>query len=297
MEVAIMSGIFIQLLIISLEIGSVYVLFSLGLTLIFGIMRVVNFAHGQFFAVSAILVTIFVPWLAGRGVPMLSAYLLATMAAMAVTVALGWVVYQFGLIRFLRDMEGAFILTLGLAMLSDGLMLSVFGGAPRPEPVFVRGTVRILDVAVLAQNVVVFGAAVSITGVLSWAMIGTKLGKALRAIASDHEAAMLQGIPYKRLSRDGFLIATALAGIAGALMAPISEVTPSVGNDYLMNGFMAVVVGGLGSVPGAILGALFIAVIEAAGGYYVGPSAATMAIFVMVIVVLLIRPRGLLGRA
>ncbi len=292
-----MSATFVQLVIISLEIGSVYVLFSLGLTLIFGIMKVVNFAHGQFFAVSAILVTILVPFLAAHGLPVLPAYFLATATTVAVTVMIGWGVYQFGLVRFLRDMEGAFILTLGLAMLSDGLMLSIFGGAPRPEPVIVPGTVRIFAVAVLAQHVVVFGAAVCITGALYWSMTATRLGKALRAIASDHEAAMLQGIPYRRLSRDGFLIATALAAIAGALMAPISEVTPAVGNDYLMNGFMAVVVGGLGSVPGAILGAMFIAVIEAVGGYYVGPSAATMAIFVMVIVVLLIRPRGLLGRA
>ena len=292
-----MSATFVQLVIISLEIGSVYVLFSLGLTLIFGIMKVVNFAHGQFFAVSAILVTILVPFLAAHGLPVLPAYFLATATTGAVTVMIGWGVYQFGLVRFLRDMEGAFILTLGLAMLSDGLMLSIFGGAPRPEPVIVPGTVRIFAVAVLAQHVVVFGAAVCITGALYWSMTATRLGKALRAIASDHEAAMLQGIPYRRLSRDGFLIATALAAIAGALMAPISEVTPAVGNDYLMNGFMAVVVGGLGSVPGAILGAMFIAVIEAVGGYYVGPSAATMAIFVMVIVVLLIRPRGLLGRA
>lgn len=287
----------LQLFITSLQIGAVYILFSLGLTLIFGVMRIVNFAHGHFFGIAALLVSIVVPLLARHGVPLLAAYGLSMLVAIAVSLALGWAVYQFGLGRFLRDMEGAFILTLGLAMLFEGVLLGIFGGAVRPVPEIIPGNIRILGVAVLTQRLVVFAAATVITAGLYWALAATRLGKALRAIAADHEAAMLQGIPYKSLSLAGFLIAAALAALAGALIAPISVVSPAMGADYLMKGFMAVVIGGLGSISGAIAGALFIAVIEAVGGYYVDPSAATVAIFILVIVLLLVRPRGLLGHA
>jgi branched-chain amino acid transport system permease protein len=287
----------LQLFITSLQIGAVYILFSLGLTLIFGIMKIVNFAHGHFFAISALVVSIVVPYLIDQGISPVPSYLLASLAGIVVSVALGVVVYKFGLTKFLRDMEGAFILTLGLSMLLDGIMLGVFGGAVRPVPEIIHGVVHVLGVAVLMQRMVLGLCAVLITGGLYWVMSSTKLGKALRAIAADHEAAMLQGIAYRRLALAGFLIAAVLAAAAGALIAPVSVVSPAMGADYLMKGFIAVVIGGLGSVPGAILGALFIALVEAVGGYYYDSSAATISIFILVIIVLLVRPRGLLGNA
>lgn len=106
---------------------------------------------------------------------------------------------------------------------------------------------------------------------------------------------MLQGIPYNRIAMTGFLLASLLAAVAGALIAPVSVVSPVMGTDYLMKTFIAVVVGGLGSIPGAIVGALFIALIEAVGGYFFDSSTATISMFILVIVVLLFRPKGLLG--
>jgi branched-chain amino acid transport system permease protein len=285
----------LQLLVTTLQIGAVYILFSLGLTLIFGIMRVVNFAHGHFFAISALLVSYLVPRLVALGLPVFPAYLLSACAGLIAALALGTLLYRFGLRFFLRDMEGAFILTMGLALFLDGVLLGTFGGAVRAVPEFISGTISLAGVTITLQRMVLCVAAVVITGALYWAMSGTKLGKALRAVAADHEAAMLQGIPYERLALTGFLIAAALAAIAGALIAPVSIVSPVMGSDYLMRGFMSVIVGGLGSVPGAIVGALFIAATETLGGYYLDSSAATVAIFVLVIVVLLFRPRGLIA--
>jgi|SRR5271166_2734992 len=285
----------LQLLATSLQIGAVYVLFSLGLTLIFSIMRVVNFAHGHFFAISALIVSYGVEHLVAMGFSVLPAYLLSTGAGIAVALILGAIVYQFGLRFFLRDMEGAFILTMGLALFLDGALLGAFGGAVRSVPEIVSGDVSFFGVAVTMQRLALCIAAVIVTVALYWAMSATKLGKALRAVAADHEAAMLQGIPYGKLALTGFLIAAALAALSGALIAPVSIVSPVMGSDYLIKGFMCVIVGGLGSVPGAIVGALFIALVEAVGGYYLDSSAATVAIFVLVIVVLLIRPRGLLA--
>lgn len=285
----------IQLVLTSLQIGAVYILFSLGLTLIFGVMRIVNFAHGHLFAVSALVVASAIPWLAATGIPVLPAYLLAAMAGVAVATVLGFLIYVFGFKYFQRDMVGSFILSMGFVLLLDGLLLASFGGAVRGVPEILPGKVEILGATVTLQRVFLCAMAIVITSVLYWALTHTKLGKALRAVSIDHEAAMLQGVPYNRMALAGFMIAAVLAALAGALIAPISIVTPVIGADYLIKGFIAVIIGGLGSIPGAILGALFVAVIETVGSFYLDPTSATIAIFVLAIVVLLVRPKGLLG--
>jgi branched-chain amino acid transport system permease protein len=287
----------LQLIFTALQIGAVYVLFSLGLTLIFGVMRVVNFAHGHFFTLSALVVSYLVPIVMAKGLSVQAAYLVSAAGGLIAALVLAVIVYKFGLRYFLRDMDGAFILTMGMALLLDGVVLSVFGGAVRAVPEIIAGTVSIFGVALTVQRLVLCLAAVVVTIVLYWSMSATRIGKALRAVASDHEAAMLQGVPYNRLAMSGFLIAAALAAVAGALIAPVSVVSPVMGSDYLMKGFISVVLGGLGSVPGAIVGALFIGLVESVGGYYFDSSSATVAIFVLVIIVLLVRPKGLLGHA
>lgn len=284
----------IQLIVTSLQIGAVYILFSLGLTLIFGVMRIVNFAHGHLFTISALMVAYSVPWLAGNGFPVLLAYLTGAAIGIAVALATGFLIYVFGFRYFQRDMVGSFILSIGLVLLLDGVLLKLFGGAVRPVPEVLPGTVNILGATVTTQRLALCFAAVVITGMLYLALTRTRLGKALRAVSIDHEAAMLQGVPYNRMAMIGFMIAAGLAAVAGALIAPVSIVSPAIGADYLIKGFIAVIVGGLGSVPGAILGGLFVAAIETVGGFYFDPTSATIAIFVLVIVVLLVRPKGLL---
>lgn len=284
----------IQLILTTLQIGAVYILFSLGLTLIFGVMRIVNFAHGHLFAVSALVVAYAVPWLAGH-LPVLSAYLLAAAAGVIVALVLGLLMYLFGFRYFQRDMVGSFIVSIGLVLLLDGVLLKIFGGAVRPVPQILPGTVTILGAAMTVQRLALCVAAVVITASLYWALTRTKLGKALRAVSIDHEAAMLQGVPYNRMALAGFMIAAALAALAGVLIAPVTIVSPFIGADYLIKGFIAVIVGGLGSVPGAILGGLFVSAIETFGGFYFDPSSASLAIFMLVIAVLLVRPQGILG--
>ncbi|MFC5421478.1 MULTISPECIES: branched-chain amino acid ABC transporter permease [Bosea] len=285
----------IQLTLTSLQIGAVYILFSLGLTLIFGVMRIVNFAHGHLFAVSALAVAWAVPWLAGNGLPILPAYLLAAVGGIAIAMALGLLMYVTGFRFFQRDMVGSFILSIGLVLLLDGVLLKVFGGAVRPVPEIFPGNISIFGAAITNQRFALCIAAILITASLYWALTRTKLGKALRAVSIDHEAAMLQGVPYNRMALAGFMIASGLAALAGALIAPVTIVSPVIGADYLIKGFIAVIVGGLGSVPGAILGGLFVAGIETFGSFYFDPSSATVAIFLLVIAVLLVRPKGLLG--
>jgi branched-chain amino acid transport system permease protein len=207
---------------------------------------------------------------------------------------LAHLVYALGFRYFQRELVGAFILSLGIVLFLDGTLLAVFGGATSPVPEIFPGTLTIFDVPIAIQRVVLCFAALLVTLVLYWLLARTQLGRALRAIAIDHEAAMLQGIPYDRIAFIGFMIAAALAAIAGALIAPIAVVSPVLGADYILKGFMAIIIGGLGSVPGAVVGSVFIAAIEAVGGFYFDSSTASMAIFVLAILVLLVKPRGLL---
>jgi branched-chain amino acid transport system permease protein len=285
----------LQLLLTAIQIGSIYILFSLGLTLIFGVMRIVNFAHGQFFALSALLASVLVPWLTVQGFSLPTAYAIAFVLSTGAVVALGMVTYQYGFRFFKRDLTGSFVLSVGLVLLLEGAYLHFFGGAVRTVPPIVSGNVSFLGLTLTSQRLMLCMAAIVFTAMLYWVLSATRLGKAMRAASIDHEAAMLQGIPYKRVAFQGFAVATFLGAVAGALLAPISAVTPSLGADYLVKGFIAVIIGGLGSVPGAIIGSLFIALIESVGGFYADPSIANLAIFTLVMIVLLVRPNGLMG--
>ncbi|MEI6116637.1 MAG: branched-chain amino acid ABC transporter permease [Burkholderiales bacterium] len=286
---------FIQLVATGLQIAAVYVLFSLGLTLIFGVMQVVNFAHGQFFTMTALLIAVTLPLLVAQGMVIWLAYGISVLFGILASMVLGIVIYQFGLRFFQRDMAGSFILTVGIVLLLEGVFLHYFGGVVRTVPPFVDGSINLLGVNITLQRVVLIVVSAIFTLILYRVLATTRIGKAMRAVSIDHEAAMLQGIPYKRIAYAGFLIATFMGALAGAVMAPLAMISPTVGSDYLVKGFIAVIIGGLGSVPGAIVGSLFIGMIESFVGYFFDPSIANIAIFALVIITLLVRPNGLLG--
>lgn len=284
-----------QLLFTALQISSVYILFSLGLTIIFGVLKVVNFAHGQFFTFGALVLSLALNALAPRLGNGWAAYALAGVAGLAACLAAGLLVYQFGFKRLERDMIGSFILSAGLVLLFEGIMLEGFGGAVRPVPALLEGNVELLRLNVSSQRLVLLGFAVALTAAIIVLLNRTRFGKALRAVSIDHEAAMLQGIAYRQIALYGFLMATGVAAVAGMLIAPVAAVTPTLGDSYLVKGFIAVVVGGMGSIGGAIAGSVLIALLESFVGFYFDPSMANLAIFVIVMVVLLVKPKGFFG--
>ncbi|MCF8480945.1 MAG: branched-chain amino acid ABC transporter permease [Rhodospirillum sp.] len=286
----------IQLGATALQIGAVYILFSLGLTLIFGVMRIVNFVHGHIFAIAALVVASLLPRLVEGGFAAPTAYVLASLAGIGAALGLGALIYFFGFRHFQRDLVGSFILSIGFVLMLDGVLLSLFGGSVRGVPEIFPGTLSVAGAQITMQRLFLCAVAFLMAAILYWALAHTKLGKALRAVAYDHEAAMMVGVPYGRIAFLGFLIASFLAALAGALLAPVTIVSPVIGTDYLIKGFIAVIIGGLGSVPGAILGSFFVACIETVGGYYLDSSYASIAIFTLVIVVLLFWPKGVLGR-
>lgn len=289
---------YVQLLVNTVQIGAVYVLFSLGLTLIFGVMKIVNFAHGEFFTAAALTVTVVMPIATQHtGLPLWLSYVLAFLAAQAMVLALGYVAYRVGFVRYLNDLVGSFILSIGIVLLLQGLFLDIFGGAPRAVPPIMDGTLTLLGAAITNQRLVIVVIAISVTAMLYWLVHRTRLGLALRAVSEDSEAAMLQGIPLRRTALYGFLIGSLLAASAGALMAPLAAVTTFMGGGFLIKAFIIIIVGGLGSIPGAIVAGVLIALIESVGGYVFDPSTATIAMFVLVMLVLLMRPQGILRHA
>ncbi len=289
---------YIQLLLNTLQIGAVYVLFALGLTLIFGVMKIVNFAHGTFFTAAALSVSAVMPWgITEYGLSVWGAYTVAFAASLTTVCLIGFVVYRFGFQRFLRDLTGSFILSIGVMLFLNGAFLAIFGGAPRVVPHLVEGNLTVLGASLTLQRLMLIAAAVVITCGLYLLIQRTKLGLSLRAVAEDQEAAMLQGIRYRRVALYGFLIGATLAASAGAMMAPLHAVTTVIGDEFLIKAFIIIIIGGLGSVPGAILGGLLIALIESVGGYYFDPSTATIGMFVLVMAVLLLRPEGIMGHA
>jgi len=208
----------------------------------------------------------------------------------------GLILYQGGLRFFQRDLEGSFILTVGVVMLMEGIFLHYFGGVVRAVPPFIEGSINFLGCGTSpCSEFCLIVVSIVFTIILYVVLGSTKIGKAMRAVSIDHEAAMLQGVQYKKIAFAGFMIATFLGALAGAIMAPLAMISPTVGSDYLVKGFIAVIIGGLGSVPGAIVGSLFIGMIESFGGFFYDPSIANIAMFALVMITLLVRPKGLLG--
>jgi branched-chain amino acid transport system permease protein len=285
-----------QLVINTLQIGSVYVLFALGLTLIFGVMQIVNFAHGEFFSLAALVVASLTPTLsASLGLPLWADFLIALVAATCAVIVLGALTYWIGFERYLRDLVGSFILSVGLILFLQGILVEIFTATPRPIDPILPGTISILGGKITTQRLLVIGLAIAFTVMLYLLLQKTKMGKALRAVAEDREAAMLQGIRYRRISFYGWLIGVVMAGLAGALIAPLTVSQPAIGGDYLIKAFIIIIIGGLGSIPGAILGALLVAFIESLFGYYFDLTMATIVMFVIVMIFLLVRPQGLMG--
>ena len=286
----------VQLGLNTLQIGCVYILFALGLTLVFGVMKVINFAHGQFFTLAALTVGAMMPYLMHSvGLSLWPAYGLASAVSVLVVLLLAAVLFQFGYRRYLRDLVGSFILSVGLLLLLDGLFLSTFGGVPRVVPNLLPGQMNVGGGAVEYQRLLVSFAAVLAAIGLLLLMRYSKLGAALRAVAEDQEAATLQGIPYARISLYGFLIGAGLAAIAGCLIAPLSPITPFLGTDYLIKGFIIIILGGLGSIGGAIAAGFAIALVESVVGYIYDPSSAIIVMFALIAITLLFRPQGMLG--
>ncbi|MBU3739679.1 MAG: branched-chain amino acid ABC transporter permease [Rhodoferax sp.] len=273
---------------IGLSLGTQYALISIGFTLIFGIMGVVNFAHGGFY----ILGGYFAYSLShSLGLP----YVVAVLLAMVGTGVLGYVVEALLVERYVADHLATMLITLGFyQVLTTGITL-VYGAEPADFRFPVSGTLRGPHFYIPYANLIVFIVCAIAIAATYHLVFRTRYGIALRAMADDGQVARAQGIQPARMFPMAFAIATALAGLTGALVTPILALEPHGGEAVLTKAFIVVILGGLGSITGAMISAFIVGMVEAYASVYLGGSKGALALFVLVVVILLVRPQGLFG--
>jgi branched-chain amino acid transport system permease protein len=281
-----------QILVNGLVSGSIYALIALGLTLIFGIMRVVNFAHGQMYMLGGFGVYYLY---AEAGLPYPVALLLSTISVALVGVAFEVFLFR-RVMRIAKREENTMLLAMGTALLLENAALLVFGEKQRGVPPFVDGVLRIGDAYLPAARLLVMASAIVLVAALMAFVQFTPTGRALRAVAQDREATRLQGINTDLLGAIGFGLGAGLAGAAGGLLITIFAVNSGVGTAVSVKAFTMIMLGGAGVVPGAILGGLLLGFAEAIG-YDLFPGSVTyLLIFVFLITFLVIRPQGIMGK-
>lgn len=283
-----MSYLIIQSLVNGVIVGFLYLLMAIGFTLVFGIMRVVNFAHGEFYMLGAFAAYIAV-------VQLSLPYPLALAVAFGGAVLVGALIERVVFRPFRGDELTGMIASLGLAMILQNLALIAFGPDPLAMPSLASGAFKAGSFIVPKSRLVVIVGAVVILAIFWVFLMRTRTGRALRALVQDSEIASVYGVRVEIMYPLGLGLGVALAAIAGALMAPVFGVSAFIGGTPLLKAFIVVILGGLGSIPGAVLASLLLGLIESFTSSFVGASAADIVIFALVVAVLLVRPAGLLG--
>jgi branched-chain amino acid transport system permease protein len=271
--------------------GLVYGLMALGLSVIFGVVRVVNFAHGEMMTIAMYIAVVLFTALKLDPLVML-------IPIAAVLFALGYVL-QAGLINpFInRPEHSQFILMVAVALIIVNVLLIIFGpDAHSVQTSYAFDSYEVGPVIIDAPKLYAAAAAVIVAAILFAFFRGTRIGQAIRACADNYTGALVVGLNVKRLYALTFGIGAACVGAAGCMLVVINDVSPAVGPSYTLLAFVIVITGGLGSLPGALLGGVLIGLTEAMAGVFFTPSAKSMFAFAILVVVLLLRPQGLLGK-
>ncbi len=282
---------FLQFAFSGLTVGAVYALVAVGFTLIYNASGVVNFAQGEFVMLGG-MTTVF---LAAAGMPMP----LAALGAIVVTVAVGMALHRFA-IEPARDASTAalIIITIGASIFLRGAAEVVFDKRFHSLPHLLGSNpIRIGGAAILPQSLVVLAGAAVIVAVLSLFMGRTMLGKAIVATAANRLAARLVGIDTRRVIGLSFAVSAAIGAVAGILVTPITLTSYDAGTLLALKAFAAAMLGGIGSPVGAVLGGILLGLSEAFSAGYLSSQYKDAVAFVVILVVLLARPQGLLGRA
>jgi branched-chain amino acid transport system permease protein len=271
-----------------LSLGAIYALVAMGFSLVFRTMGLVNFSHGNVVMIGAYLASTFV----------LSAKLpfgVAMAIALAVTGLIGIIIER--VLRPLenKDFDLMLIGTIGFGIVLEALAIIIWGATGRavPNPV-PTAPVEILGLRIRTYDLVVLAIAAAATGLLVFFLQRTKRGAAMQAVAMDHEAATAVGIHVGRSNAVAFMLGAALAALAGGLVGPLLYVSPAMGGSLGIKGFAGAILGGFGSIPGAIVGGLAIGVLDAfAAGHFQGYS--ELVTFLVFTVIIMVRPMGIFG--
>jgi len=283
---------FLQQVLNGLMVGSAYALMAVGLTIIFGLMDVVNFAHGEFYMLGAFLVyQLTSVWEVN--------FFISIAVAVAVVGLLG-AALQAGLIRRLRQrsrldyLYATSILTIGVSIFFANATRIVFGAVPKTVSQPFRGEpLQVAGLALSPARLFILVVSVGVIVALALFLSRSTAGKMARATFQDREAAALLGVPVGRVDTFAFGVGAALAGLAGTLLGSLFQILPTMGSLATLKAFAVVILGGMGSFPGAIIGGFLLGVAETLGAQYVSVGYKDAIGFFIVILVLMLRPTGL----
>lgn len=279
-----------QVLISGLMLGGIYALISMGLTMIFGVVRVINFAHGEFLMLAMFLVY----WL----------NVLTGMDPYVSVIVTVPVLFLFGVLVqrvLIQPIQGApatvkIFSTLGLGFMLSNLALMLWHADYRSIKVgYSTAVININSLSISVPRLVAFCAALLVAVIMFSFLNKTDIGKQIRAVSQNRQAALLMGVNVKRIYMIAFGIGSALVGLAGSLLMPMYYVYPTIGALFSLIAFVVVVLGGLGNMYGAFLGGLLIGLIEALAGAFIDPALKEVIYFVIFILILLWKPSGLIS--
>ena len=280
----------VQLVLSGILIGRVYALMSIGLTLIFGVLRIVNFAHGEF-----LMIAMYAAWAFTRLFG-LNPYI-AAVAIVPAMFLFGAVVYRLIVSPALDKPHLVVVFaTMALSIFLQNAALMMMTADLRDIPPIFNHSIVIGPIYLKVELLLGFLITLLCTFVLQWIIRRTYLGKAIRATVQDGEAAMLMGIPVPRIFLLTFAGGSALVGLAACVMVPLFSVFPSVGLNFVLIAFVIVVLGGMGSIEGALLGGICVGAVQSLSSYYVAPAFGQMFFFILFLLVMIFRPNGLLGQ-
>lgn len=268
--------------------GLIYVLVALGMTMLYSILHIVNFAHGEVYMLGALGVFAFNVLLGLN-------FALALLMVAILAIPLGMIVERV----VFRPVRGKWIqmvvATVGLTLIIQGIGWKVFGIVDKSVPSILPGVVRILGVSISWERIFAAGVAIVLVAGLYFVVYQTKIGRAMRAMEQDADAARIQGVNTDKISAINVSIGFILATVAGALTAPIFVVNAGIGLNATLIAFMIIIIGGLGSITGCVLGGLLVAILQSVSAIFLGSELSYGIVFALLIVVIIARPSGLLG--
>ncbi len=268
---------------------------AIGLTLIYGVMKILNIAHGSLFALGAYTAASLAGYWFEQGYPAMGSYAVMLVAAILVGIIAGPILER-GLLRFMygRDEIVLVLVTYATFLILEDFIKLVWGVDPYflYQPYGLLGSFDIADLTYPNYNLLVFAVSVAIGGLLAWVLTQTRQGKILIAVIHDREMASSQGINVSRVYFVTFTFGAMLGALGGAMTAPMISVQPGIGAETIVLAFAVVVIGGLGSLPGAALAALLVGVVRAAT-IHIRPELDMFSIYFVMAIVLIMRPKGL----
>jgi branched-chain amino acid transport system permease protein len=281
-----------QIIVNGVVLAANYALIALGLTLIFGILNFLNFAHGQMYMIGGFVVY----YVYGIfGMNYLVALLACALTLFFIGVAFETLFFR-RVLRITTREENSMLLAVGTALLLENLALSLFGEKQRGVPPVVTGVYQIFGAYLPASRLLVLVlSALLVIGLLLFVQY-TKPGRAMRAVAQDKEVTLLMGVNVGRISALGFGIGAALAGLAGGLLVTTSAINSGIGTAISIKAFIMIMIGGAGVVAGAILGGIVLGFTEAIGYALIPGSMTYLLIFIGLILFLILRPQGIMGK-